>query len=93
MVAGPGHQALAGSIFNMSTRESDVPQSSLVAMYSYILNSVCSAEIGTGVGLAISTIVQDRVTEREAQRLGVDYDPNAVRCVVPFFPPTFPPGS
>ncbi|GAA5972189.1 hypothetical protein JCM8115_007151 [Rhodotorula mucilaginosa] len=53
MVAGPGHQALAGSIFNMST------------------------QIGTGVGLAISTIVQDRVTEREAQRLGVDYDPNA----------------
>ena len=29
MVAGPGHQALAGSIFNMSTRESDVPQSPL----------------------------------------------------------------
>jgi hypothetical protein len=53
-------------------------------MYSYVLKSVCSAEIGTGVGLAISTIVQDRVTEREAQRLGVDYDPNAVRRPGPF---------
>ncbi|GAA5993012.1 hypothetical protein JCM10908_000798 [Rhodotorula pacifica] len=52
-VAGPGHQALAGSIFNMST------------------------QIGTGVGLAINTIVQDRVTKREVERLGLTYDPNA----------------
>ncbi|POY70297.1 hypothetical protein BMF94_6696 [Rhodotorula taiwanensis] len=52
-VAGPGHQALAGSIFNMST------------------------QIGTAFGLAIDTIVQDRVTKREVEKLGLTYDPNA----------------
>lgn len=55
-------------------------------MYLPRTEPVCSAEIGTGVGLAISTIVQDRVTEREAQRLGVDYDPNAVRSFVVCLP-------
>ncbi|BGP57930.1 hypothetical protein JCM8202v2_005584 [Rhodotorula sphaerocarpa] len=52
-VAGPGHQALAGSIFNMST------------------------QIGTGFGLAINTIVQDKVTKRRVEQLGQAYDPNA----------------
>ncbi|GAA5985579.1 hypothetical protein JCM11641_004979 [Rhodosporidiobolus odoratus] len=52
-VAGRGHQALAGSIFNMST------------------------QIGTGIGLAINTIVQDRVTKREVEKLGMVYDVNS----------------
>ncbi|GAA5856953.1 hypothetical protein JCM9279_005028 [Rhodotorula babjevae] len=51
-VAGPGHQALAGSIFNMST------------------------QIGTGIGLAISTVVQSRVTKKAVEDLGQVYDPN-----------------
>ncbi|BGO95203.1 hypothetical protein NBRC10512_000986 [Rhodotorula toruloides] len=52
-VAGHGHQALAGSLFNMST------------------------QIGTGIGLAINTIVQDKVTARATRDLGMVYDPNA----------------
>ncbi|BGP03153.1 hypothetical protein NBRC10513v2_006882 [Rhodotorula toruloides] len=52
-VAGHGHQALAGSLFNMST------------------------QIGTGIGLAINTIVQDKVTARATRNLGLVYDPNA----------------
>ncbi|CEQ42772.1 SPOSA6832_04614, partial [Sporobolomyces salmonicolor] len=52
-VAGHGQQALAGSIFNMST------------------------QIGTGIGLAINTIVQSRVTQRKVEDLGGTYDPNA----------------
>ncbi|BGP35053.1 hypothetical protein JCM10296v2_006883 [Rhodotorula toruloides] len=52
-VAGHGHQALAGSLFNMST------------------------QIGTGIGLAINTIVQDKVTARVTRDLGMMYDPNA----------------
>ncbi|GAA5940651.1 hypothetical protein JCM3775_004752 [Rhodotorula graminis] len=51
-VAGPGHQALAGSIFNMST------------------------QIGTGIGLAIGTVVQSRVTKKAVEDLGQVYDPN-----------------
>ncbi|BGP51333.1 hypothetical protein JCM10450v2_007271 [Rhodotorula kratochvilovae] len=51
-VAGPGHQALAGSIFNMST------------------------QIGTGIGLAINTVVQSRVTKKAVEDLGLVYDPN-----------------
>ncbi|GAA5915309.1 hypothetical protein JCM6882_005185 [Rhodosporidiobolus microsporus] len=53
MVAGPGQQALAGSIFNMST------------------------QIGTGIGLAINTVVQTQVTKREVEKLGMEYDPNS----------------
>ncbi|GEM12593.1 major Facilitator Superfamily protein [Rhodotorula toruloides] len=52
-VAGHGHQALAGSLFNMST------------------------QIGTGIGLAINTIVQDKVTARATRKVGMVYDPNA----------------
>ncbi|GAA5874370.1 hypothetical protein JCM1840_001362 [Sporobolomyces johnsonii] len=52
-VAGHGQQALAGSVFNMST------------------------QIGTGIGLAINTIVQSRVTQRKVEDLGGTYDPNA----------------
>ncbi|GAA6053235.1 hypothetical protein JCM3770_002670 [Rhodotorula araucariae] len=51
-VAGHGHQALAGSIFNMST------------------------QIGTGIGLAINTVVQSRVTKKAVEDLGLVYDPN-----------------
>ncbi|GAA6001617.1 uncharacterized protein JCM10292_004960 [Rhodotorula paludigena] len=51
-VAGQGHQALAGSIFNMST------------------------QIGTGIGLAINTVVQSRVTQSRVERMGLEYDPN-----------------
>lgn len=36
------------------------------------------AEIGTGFGLAINTIVQDKVTKRRVEQLGQAYDPNAV---------------
>ncbi|GAA5844886.1 hypothetical protein JCM11251_004662 [Rhodosporidiobolus azoricus] len=53
MVAGPGQQALAGSIFNMST------------------------QIGTGIGLAINTVVQTQVTKQGVERLGMQYDPNS----------------
>ncbi|BGP19708.1 hypothetical protein JCM10213_005423 [Rhodosporidiobolus nylandii] len=35
-----------------------------------------STQIGTGIGLAISTIVQDRVTKHEVEKLGLEYDVN-----------------
>ena len=40
---------------------------------------VAPAEIGTGIGLAISTVVQSRVTQKAVENLGQVYDPNGVR--------------
>lgn len=76
-VAGPGHQALAGSIFNMSTRELP-PQPAAEADDVADRGRSTRAEIGTGFGLAINTIVQDKVTKRRVEQLGQAYDPNAV---------------
>lgn len=75
-VAGHGHQALAGSLFNMSTRAFPPPRPSL--RFCVLTPQSPRTEIGTAIGLAINSIVQDKVTARATENLGMVYDPNAV---------------
>lgn len=72
-IALPHEQSLAGGVFNTVMQ---------VCRGSHFLDCAvltcwCFLQIGSAVGLAITTVVADRVTRTEAAKRGIDFDPRA----------------
>lgn len=84
-VANADEQALAGGIFNMTTRSYCITCLRSVRRPDLSFPFVFfPPEIGTAVGLTVMTIIQSRVTAKEVQRLGGVYNANSVSN----FPPS-----
>lgn len=78
-VAAADEQALAGGIFNV---RSLLP---LLRFLAHSLRAQTVTQVGTAIGLAITSIINKRVTTSATTSLGAFYDPNdAVRSSSPF---------